>query len=60
MGSRDDTTLDGEAYLRIAREVERFEKAWSDGAPRPLDDLLRDAPEVLHSASCSGTRWSSN
>jgi hypothetical protein len=39
---------DGSAYLQIARDVERFEKAWSDGAPFPLEDLLHDRPEAYH------------
>jgi hypothetical protein len=51
-GNEDLTTdlssLDGSAYLQIARDVERFEKAWTDGAPFPLKDLLRDRPEAFH------------
>jgi hypothetical protein len=53
-GSEDVTTdrylssRDGSAYLQIARDVERFEKAWSDGAPFPLEDLLHDRPEAYH------------
>jgi hypothetical protein len=39
---------DGSAYLQIARDVERFEKAWSDGAPFPLEDLLHDRPAAYH------------
>jgi hypothetical protein len=41
-------SLDGEAYLQIARDVERFEQAWSEGAPFPLEDLVQDRPEALH------------
>jgi serine/threonine protein kinase len=39
---------DGAAYLQIARDVERFEKAWSDGTPFPLEDLLHDRPRAYH------------
>jgi hypothetical protein len=35
--------LDGEALLRIARAVERFDAAWRRGEPFPLEDLLHDA-----------------
>jgi hypothetical protein len=41
-------SLDAEAYLQIARDVERFEQAWSDGTPFPLEDLFHDRPEALH------------
>jgi hypothetical protein len=53
-GNEDITTdqylssRDASAYLQIARDMERFEKAWSDGAPFPLEDLLHDRPEAYH------------
>jgi serine/threonine protein kinase len=47
-GTEELSTVDADAYLQIARDVERFEAAWSCGAPFPLEDLLRDRPEALH------------
>jgi hypothetical protein len=47
MKDPNDSTLDGEAYLAIARAVERFEEAWSRGAPVPTEDLLAEVPEEL-------------
>jgi hypothetical protein len=44
----DPGSLDGEAYLQIARDVERFEQAWSEGTPFPLEDLFQDRPEAWH------------
>jgi serine/threonine protein kinase len=39
--------LDGDALLRILRQVERFEDGWKRGEPEPLESLLSesDGPE---------------
>jgi hypothetical protein len=43
----DLSELDGEALLRIARELERFDAAWERGEPIPLEDLLREATDKV-------------